>query len=651
MLNSFTKDLSPEAQKEFNAIALNGSLGIFGQIVTAISIFFLPEVATSSNFFIVPALGGLATFLGTMFSLYGVIKSKHKPISIGSLIRLLTSVYIMYAVVKETGYLSSPFITTFPLFLAGIMYSFGVKKAKALLAVEVGILFFFYLSRPIAPVPTYSLIIELFGISLTFFIIYLFDKNANQYQNTIIREKERAENLRKIAEDTNANIQSILASTPNLIAIFDHEGIIVSSQAFATQMSHAKGSEDIVQLFPEKARESLSAAIGSILDEDELNFEFNAALLPHQATIDGKLHSVSWSPIVKDEIVVRLQFEAADIDEISKLQERAENDLLILTVYKSSLPKVRTFIKASQIYLDDARTKIEGDIVANKREAYIALHTVKGAARTLGFDNLATTVHHAEDAVNAAQSTQALASVNVALKTMKSIESILASMGAQDSTADTRNIFEALRNKDERRCLMGMLPSLSSLVQSCEGDVKKISADLGKPTPRLVRVGDEIFLAEGTRMALEKLLIHVLRNSLDHGIEGASERTAAGKDEIGSIAFVTQSDSSGFILTISDDGRGLNLKKIRERGVQLGAVSGEVSPDQLAELIFLSGFSTATSLTQVSGRGVGMDAVRDALHNIGGSVEAKVTKLKENGFGEWKLVVRIPHEQALSSVA
>ncbi len=651
MLNSLKASLSAEKQKEFNAIALNGSLGILGQAVTAIALYFFSSVASSKNFFVIPALGATATFLGTIFSLYGVLKDKAKPISLGSLIRLLTSVYIMYAVVAETGYLASAFIATFPLFIAGIMYSFGVKKAKALLVIELGILFYFFFTQPKTDLAGYSLIIELFAISLTFFIIFLFDKNAGEYQQVILQEKDRAETLRKEAEASNNNIRSILSSTPNLVVIFSMDSIIAASAAFRELNASASNAHDICTMFHEDQRASLLSAVEAILDEDELNYEMNGALLPHQTRFQGKLHNVTWSPIVEGGVVSRLQLEAVDIEEISRLQERAETDQLILTVHKTHPQKLLSFTKACFHYLNDALNKVEGDLIANKRDAYIDLHTGKGAARTLGFMTLATAIHEAEENVNREDKQKALTHIQKAIAILKSIDIIVNERFRGDSSKQKADdINRALKEGKERAFLLSLLPSLFNLVEGCEEDVKKIAADLGKPSPRLLRAGEDVRLTERAEAVFEKMLVHVLRNALDHGLENAQERVASGKDEIGSIAFISKPEGDHWMVSIGDDGRGLNLNRIKDKAVNLGLLSPEVNdPKTIANAIFLPGFSTAATLTQVSGRGVGMDAVRESILSIGGRVELRLEKVHANGFADWVLEVFIPRDHVLAA--
>lgn len=155
--------------------------------------------------------------------------------------------------------------------------------------------------------------------------------------------------------------------------------------------------------------------------------------------------------------------------------------------------------------------------------------------------------------------------------------------------------------------------------------------------PRLVRdlakkTGKEIELAlKGEDTELDKTvvevigdpLMHLIRNSVDHGIESPELRRAAGKPELGTITLNAYHEGNHIAILISDDGAGLDLEKIRQIAINKGLVGEkeELSERDTANLIFLPGFSTADVVTDISGRGVGMDVVKRALNNLGGMVE------------------------------
>jgi chemosensory pili system protein ChpA (sensor histidine kinase/response regulator) len=132
------------------------------------------------------------------------------------------------------------------------------------------------------------------------------------------------------------------------------------------------------------------------------------------------------------------------------------------------------------------------------------------------------------------------------------------------------------------------------------------------------------------RSVLEKITApfeHLLRNAVAHGLEMPADRVANGKSEIGEISIDAQQAGNEVIMTLTDDGGGLNFVRIREKAIQQGLLeaSAEVTDAQLTQFIFMPGFSTADAVTQISGRGVGMDVVRNEIVSLGGRIDISST--------------------------
>ena len=152
--------------------------------------------------------------------------------------------------------------------------------------------------------------------------------------------------------------------------------------------------------------------------------------------------------------------------------------------------------------------------------------------------------------------------------------------------------------------------------------------DLAQSLDRRVRLqmeGQETELDKSLLEAIKDPLTHAVRNSLDHGIEPPSVREAAGKDPEGTLRLRAMQEGSHVIIEVADDGAGIAVDRVREKAIERGLISAEratlLSERELLQLIFLPGFSTAKTVTNVSGRGVGMDVVRTNVEKIGGKVE------------------------------
>jgi two-component system chemotaxis sensor kinase CheA len=151
--------------------------------------------------------------------------------------------------------------------------------------------------------------------------------------------------------------------------------------------------------------------------------------------------------------------------------------------------------------------------------------------------------------------------------------------------------------------------------------IRDVSAKLGKQV-RLDTYGKETELDKGLIERIVDPLTHLVRNSLDHGIETPEVRLAKGKDATGQLLLSAQHHGGNIVIEVSDDGGGLNRERILAKAMQQGMPVSETMPDEeVWQLIFAPGFSTAEQVTDISGRGVGMDVVKRNIQEMGGHVE------------------------------
>ncbi|WP_288519965.1 chemotaxis protein CheA [uncultured Brachyspira sp.] len=151
--------------------------------------------------------------------------------------------------------------------------------------------------------------------------------------------------------------------------------------------------------------------------------------------------------------------------------------------------------------------------------------------------------------------------------------------------------------------------------------IRDLSRDLGKEV-KLEMSGEETELDKSVIEVLVDPLIHIVRNAMDHGIEMPEERIRAGKPRVGTISLNASHNGNLIVIKISDDGKGMSPQKIFENAIKKGLVSADakLTEKQMLEYIFAPGFSTATKVTNLSGRGVGMDVVKKSLDKINGTV-------------------------------
>jgi chemosensory pili system protein ChpA (sensor histidine kinase/response regulator) len=163
--------------------------------------------------------------------------------------------------------------------------------------------------------------------------------------------------------------------------------------------------------------------------------------------------------------------------------------------------------------------------------------------------------------------------------------------------------------------------------------VRQVARELGKKA-ELEITGDDVELDRSVLDRIGAPLEHMLRNALVHGIEAPEARAAAGKEETGRIAIALRQESNEIALVFSDDGAGLDLEALRRKGAEMNLLPAEREPTEaeIAQLVFASGLSTAETVTEVAGRGVGMDVVRNEISLIGGRVDIATNRGRGTTF-------------------
>ncbi len=172
----------------------------------------------------------------------------------------------------------------------------------------------------------------------------------------------------------------------------------------------------------------------------------------------------------------------------------------------------------------------------------------------------------------------------------------------------------------------------------------RIVRDLAKKVGKKINLeleGEDTEIDRSILNQLEDPLIHLVRNSIDHGIEPPEERLAKGKPEYGTIVLSALQEGDRIIVSIEDDGRGIDPEKIKRKAIEKGLIKPEqaeqMSDKEAYELIFMPGFSTVDQVSDLSGRGVGMDVVANVIHSLRGSIEVE----SELGQGT-KITMKLP---------
>ncbi len=186
---------------------------------------------------------------------------------------------------------------------------------------------------------------------------------------------------------------------------------------------------------------------------------------------------------------------------------------------------------------------------------------------------------------------------------------------------------------------MRMVP-ISKLYQKAPRIVRELSKEFGKKINLIVK-GEDTEIDIGIIEKLNNPLLHLLRNSCDHGIETPEERVANGKSAEGNIILDAEQEGNAIIMTITDDGKGLDIKKIIDKAIQKDMITleqaNQMTKREIFQLIFQPGFSTASLVTKFSGRGVGMDVVMTNIQKLKGIIDIESEEEKYTKF-----IIKLP---------
>jgi two-component system chemotaxis sensor kinase CheA len=208
-------------------------------------------------------------------------------------------------------------------------------------------------------------------------------------------------------------------------------------------------------------------------------------------------------------------------------------------------------------------------------------------------------------------------------------QAMLSQIGEQEITESTITALQEglaqlahnTRDLQENVMRIRMLP-ISFVFSRFPRLVRDTSQKLNKQV-ELKLLGEQTELDKTVMEKISDPMVHLVRNSLDHGLETPEKRVAAGKEPVGTVTLNAFHQGGNIVIEIMDDGQGLNTEKIRSKAIANGLIqeSDELSADEVNELIFMPGFSTADEVSDISGRGVGMDVVRRNIQALNGSVE------------------------------
>jgi len=365
------------------------------------------------------------------------------------------------------------------------------------------------------------------------------------------------------------------------------------------------------------------------LVEDVALFTLHAGQMPRTLERDGKRFKLQYRPVLAEGKLERVLVIATDVTQEHILheakQEALERQEVIARLLRDRTG-MRAFIEESMVQLEAMRKDTDMDAV--KR----LIHTLKGNAAAFGFAQLSKRCHEVESELETSgakglSSEQHQALTRCFRARRDSIREFLEldrARGVELTTEEHMRFIQAIEAERSHSALYKAAscwawPRAYDVLSRIEQQVNRMAERQDKSV-RVVIDDHGLRLRPGVLDAFISTLGHVARNAVDHGVQNADARRAQGKPPVATISLSTRIEGNRCIFSVEDDGRGIDVEALRASATQRG-VPISAGEDGIRDLLFHDGLSTATHVTEVSGRGVGLAAVRAACEQAGGRID------------------------------
>lgn len=383
-------------------------------------------------------------------------------------------------------------------------------------------------------------------------------------------------------------------------------------------------------------------------DMSSYNFLTTISYQSPNADQGQKTFNISYAPFFTDDQLVKVLFIVSDVTKLLKLQQevlaqKEKSSLkssLIQELLKSSRSELSSFIEESQQRLEAIKSHVSDGQLSSRsawKQIFRDLHTLKGNARFRKLNKFSSLIHETEEQFSQQnQDGQSYPSdvIKAFQDELEAVHALFAEYeslyrdiyGQEDESSQLNHVIRLLEYRADPVDLADVLSKkqsgsifdLDELISSFEPMIAEISQALDKSI-KLSEPSTYSFINKKLEAPLRDCLTHTIRNAMDHGIESKEKRSEVGKKMQGQISCSWSYSGDKYLLKVSDDGQGINTKKVLQIAKQKSIVDNSVQDlddAKIIELLFHSGFSTKESASDISGRGVGLDAVRSELEKF-----------------------------------
>lgn len=457
-------------------------------------------------------------------------------------------------------------------------------------------------------------------------------------------------NLEKIVEERTATIKMILDHVKSGFLLVERNqtiegGYTRSCETLMASKSSLTGRKLTNVLGLEANASAHFEACVEQVFEDIFPEEVSLEQIPRRAHIGDRTLSIEGSTVRgKDGQVAKILFTVIDVTLLEQTEKENRANRAMVRILQN-IASFRDFVHESKDRLVAAKKAFAASDEATVRRE---LHTLKGNASAFGLEDLALLVHSVEDEVRIA--TPHLATVEGAFARFledryellkirfgqeeaplfsvapEQLQQLGAEVAKAISTADAVARVDLWQRDVQKVAVETLLGPIANYVET-------LASQRGKQV-RLQIIGGKTRVSAAVVKPLVQNLIHLVRNSIDHGVEAPADRD--GKDETARLELRFSEGPQGLRVVVADDGRGIDAQRVVSKAIERGLVdktrASRLAPEEALAFIFADGLSTAESVSDTSGRGVGMSAVKDAVDRLGGKISIRSTRGKGTEF-------------------
>ncbi len=488
----------------------------------------------------------------------------------------------------------------------------------------------------------------------------------NEQQRILEEAHEKEKSLRQEIETKNESIKKLLDNADQGFLSFHEDFIVyqehssVCNEIFQTTIAHRHFGNLMKDYLDARLHSLLTETLDSLFNQkNKVRAKVYLKLLPTEFKAHDKFIRVNYKLISfkPQKILMVILTDITDKKALEKKNQEEKNNMkLVLSALNSKTEMLNAIDEANTLFSDDIHQIFESetsfeDIIG---EIFRIVHTMKGDFALRLMHNTAVNLHIIEDKLSGMLNSRKgqppldelknlMLNINVEDILREDLAIIRGFLGNDFFESDKRitisserfesllTLIESKFSGEDKSFLVNTIqeltyPSLNSILSGYNEYIQILALKLDKTISEFEVTGDTVFINRQLYSGFLKSMIHIFRNLVDHGIESPEERVEKGKEESGKIQCGIHKNSGDFVLKISDDGKGIDTDVI----VKIAESKGIYTPEQVKNLskreiintIFADSFSTKNKVSMLSGRGVGLSAMRKEVEAINGSIEA-----------------------------